>query len=82
VGEREKVAGKGCRKVNKCVHMYVNAGTVPGMGRGSIKENGGRMNSSMIHSIRCKNLCKCHNVPPPSTTIKEEMIETKFSVMQ
>jgi hypothetical protein len=20
----------------------------------------------------CKNFCKCHNVPPPSTTIKEK----------
>jgi hypothetical protein len=22
------------------------------------------MNSSMIYLIHCKNLCKCHNVPP------------------
>jgi hypothetical protein len=21
--------------------------------------------------IYCKNFCKCHNVPPPSTTIKK-----------
>jgi hypothetical protein len=26
-------------------------------------------NSSTIYLIYCKNFCKCHNVPPPSTTI-------------
>jgi hypothetical protein len=25
------------------------------------------VNASMICSILCENLCKCHNVPPPST---------------
>jgi hypothetical protein len=34
------------------------AETIPGMG---IKENGGGVNSTMIH---CKNFCKCHNAPP------------------
>jgi hypothetical protein len=29
------------------------------------------MNSSEIH---CKNFCKCHNVPPPSTTIKNSIM--------
>jgi hypothetical protein len=24
----------------------------------------------MVYLIHCKDLCKCHNVPPPSTTIK------------
>jgi hypothetical protein len=38
--------------------------TVPGMG---IKENGGGEKSTVIY---CKNFCKCHNVPSPSTTIK------------
>jgi hypothetical protein len=28
------------------------------------------VSSSMIYLIYCKNLCKCHNVPPPSITIK------------
>jgi hypothetical protein len=28
------------------------------------------VNSSMIYLIHCKNLCKCCNVPLPSTTIK------------
>jgi hypothetical protein len=37
--------------------------TVPGMGGGKIKENGGGVNSTMIFLIYCKNFCKCHNVP-------------------
>jgi hypothetical protein len=28
--------------------------------------------SSMLYLIHCKNLCKCHSVPPPSTTIKKK----------
>jgi hypothetical protein len=28
------------------------------------------VNSSITYLIHCKNLCKCYNVPPPSTTIK------------
>jgi hypothetical protein len=31
------------------------------MREGGIKENDGRVNSTMIY---CKNFCKCHNVPP------------------
>jgi hypothetical protein len=31
----------------------------------------------MIYLICCKNLCKCHSVPPPSTTIKEKKIKQK-----
>jgi hypothetical protein len=27
-------------------------------------------NSSMIYLIHCKNLCKCYNIPTPSTAIK------------
>jgi hypothetical protein len=30
----------------------------------------------MIYLIYCKDICKCHNVPPPSTTIKKK----KFSI--
>jgi hypothetical protein len=30
------------------------------------------MTSSMIYLIYCKNMCKCHNVPTYSTTIKKE----------
>jgi hypothetical protein len=29
------------------------------------------VNSSMIYLIYFKKLCKCHNVPPPNTTIKQ-----------
>jgi hypothetical protein len=30
------------------------------------------LNSSVTYLIHCKNLCKCHNVPPPSTAIKRK----------
>jgi hypothetical protein len=30
-------------------------------GSGWLKKNDGGVNSTMIY---CKNLCKCHNVPP------------------
>jgi hypothetical protein len=35
------------------------------------------MNSSMIYLIYCKNLCKCYNVPSPSTTIIIKGISAK-----
>jgi hypothetical protein len=39
----------------------------PGMGvRVEMKE---RVNSTMIYLMYGKKFCKCHNVPPPSTTI-------------
>jgi hypothetical protein len=55
--------------------MYVNTkmipvGTVPRIREGGWGREMERVNSSMIHLIHSKNLCKCHNVPPPSTTIK------------
>jgi hypothetical protein len=40
------------------------------MGEGRDNGEWWRINSSMIYLIYYKNLCKCHNVPPPSTTIK------------
>jgi hypothetical protein len=40
---------------------------------GKIKRMVEGVNSSMIYLIHCKNFCKCHNVPQPSTTIKEKM---------
>jgi hypothetical protein len=52
--------------------MYVNGKVIPGMVGEGIKENDGRVNLSMIYLIYCKNICKCHNEPPPSTTIKKE----------
>jgi hypothetical protein len=33
-----------------------------------MKEPGGGVTSSLIYLIYCKNFCKCHNEPPPSTT--------------
>jgi hypothetical protein len=33
--------------------------------------------SSVIYLIHYKNLCKCHNVPPPSTTIKGKRREER-----
>jgi hypothetical protein len=40
------------------------------------------VNLSMIYLINCKNFCKCHNVPPPSTTIKINKLQKliKFGV--
>jgi hypothetical protein len=42
--------------------------TVPGWGEELRREVKG-VNSSMMH---CKNICKCHNISSPSTTIKEK----------
>jgi hypothetical protein len=36
-------------------------------------------NSRMIYLIHCKNFCKCHNVPPPSTTIKKKKNTEKIN---
>jgi hypothetical protein len=75
-GVRRWRSGKGQQIWCKyCVHMYVNGKmipveTIPGMGGGRIKENGGGVNSSMIYLIHYKNFCKCHNLSSPSTTIK------------
>jgi ferredoxin-like protein FixX len=38
---------------------------------GGMKENSGGVHLSNIYLIYCENFCKCHNVPPPSTTIKK-----------
>jgi hypothetical protein len=56
--------------------MYVNVKMIPvetvsgigGVGIGKAVEG---ENSSMMYLIHCKNLCKCYNVPTPSTTIKK-----------
>jgi hypothetical protein len=37
-----------------------------------MKENDGGVISRMIYLVQCKNFCKCHSVPPPSTTIKNK----------
>jgi hypothetical protein len=56
--------------------MYVSAEvitveTIPGMGEGGRRKVVEGVNSNMIYLIYCKNFCKCHNVSPPSTTIKK-----------
>jgi hypothetical protein len=40
------------------------------------------VNSSMIYLMYCNNFCKCHNVPPPGTTIKRKNMgfRIRFSV--
>jgi hypothetical protein len=37
-------------------------------------------NSSMTYLIYCKNFCKCHNVPLPSTTIKKTPPNSKIAI--
>jgi hypothetical protein len=44
--------------------------TIPGMREGRQRRMIEGVNSSMIYATYYKNFCKCHNVPPPSTTIK------------
>jgi hypothetical protein len=48
---------------------------------GEKKEKVEGVNSSMIYLIHYKNFCKCHDVPPPSTTIlkKQQNKETSQS---
>jgi hypothetical protein len=74
INGRGQVAGKGKRMNMVQVHTYVNEKLYllklfQESGEGGIKEKAGS-NSSMMYLIHCKNLCKCHNVPHPSTTIK------------
>jgi tRNA(Ile)-lysidine synthase TilS/MesJ len=35
----------------------------------------GGLNSYMIYLVHCKNLCKYHNIPLPTTTIKEKLVK-------
>jgi hypothetical protein len=41
---------------------------VPGIGGGGLKRAVEGVNLSIIYLICCKNICKCHNAPPCSTT--------------
>jgi hypothetical protein len=72
ISRRSEVTGKGCRYKFR-VWMYTQyvcendtSWTIPGMG-GGCKGEQGRVNSSIIHLIHCKNFCKCHSVPPLNT---------------
>jgi hypothetical protein len=54
--------------------MHANAEMIPVRSvHHRLKESSGEVNSS-ICLIHCKNLWKCHNVPSPSTTIKEKYL--------
>jgi hypothetical protein len=44
--------------------------TIPGMGEGRIKENGGGGEFKYDIFAIFKKFCKCHNVPPLSPAIK------------
>jgi hypothetical protein len=54
----------------------VPAETVPWMGE-KMKESSRGVNLSIIYFIHCKNLCKCYNVPPHSTTIIFKNLDNK-----
>jgi hypothetical protein len=45
--------------------------TIPGMGGGGMKENGG--GGRFKYLMYCKNFHKCYNVSPPSTTVKNKI---------
>jgi hypothetical protein len=67
--------GKWVNTVQKFLHMHVNAKMIPvesitGMGEREWRRVLEEINSNIICLRHCKNLCRCHNVPPPSTTIK------------
>jgi hypothetical protein len=67
---------KGEYGTNTCVYMYINGKmrpveTIPGMGA-RYRRMVEWVNSSMVYLIYCKNICKCHNQPLPSTTIKNK----------
>jgi hypothetical protein len=58
--------------------MYVNGKTIsvetlPGKGEERRKRMVEGVNSSMIHLINCRNICKCHNVHSASKTRKKEI---------
>jgi hypothetical protein len=48
--------------------------TVSGMERGKAKRKVEEGKSSMVYLIYCENFCKCHNVPPPSKTIRQTKV--------
>jgi hypothetical protein len=66
--------------------MYVNGKmrpveTIPGM-EGDKGEWWRVGDSSMIYLIHCKNFCKHHNVPPPSTRKKSALKKLKITTNQ
>jgi hypothetical protein len=77
---REEDVEKECRRVNivqTLVCIYVNGERyllklLQEWEKENRKESDGGVNSTMIYLIYCKNFCKCHNVFPPTKTIKKE----------
>jgi hypothetical protein len=47
--------------------------TVPGIRGGGMGNSSGGGELKKIYLIHYKNLCKCYNVPIPSTTIKKKL---------
>jgi hypothetical protein len=50
------------KKIRNVEHYFRNGG------RGKKRRMMEGVNSNIIYLIYYKNFCKCHNVPPPSTT--------------
>jgi hypothetical protein len=48
--------------------------TVPGIGGKGMKENSGEGEFKYDMLIHCKILCKCYNIPTPSTMIKKNAV--------
>jgi hypothetical protein len=62
-----------------CVNAQtIPAGTVPGI-RGGNEGKKWKREAKMIYLIHCENLCKCYNVPPPSTRIEKKKDILAFS---
>jgi hypothetical protein len=81
---RRQVAGKEGRRVNTvqilCTHVCkCKTDTSPEMGR--VKEScGGGESKYGIFGIHCKNFCKCHKIPPSSTSIKKKQVALSSNV--
>jgi hypothetical protein len=58
-----------------CKHKNDTCWNYYKMGVRGMKENG--WGGEFMYLICCKNLCKCHKVLPPITTIKEKRKEKK-----
>jgi hypothetical protein len=58
--------------IEQCTNMYVNENMIPVE---TVPEIRGGGIASMIYLTHCKNLCKCYNVPTPSTTILKKRVK-------
>jgi hypothetical protein len=58
-----------------CKHRHDNCWNCSrSQGKGGWGQQWRGVNASMIYLIHCKNLCKCYNVPPCRTAIKNKLI--------